>query len=61
MRISKIQNSTPPAVHLHTKAKCDAGAQHAGDGKFRHPRRWIGRIRHPHRLSHSTYEDDGIF
>jgi hypothetical protein len=22
-----------------TKAKLDAGAQHAGDGKFRHPRR----------------------
>jgi hypothetical protein len=31
------------------KAKRDAGPQHEGDGKFRHPRRTIGKIRHQHR------------
>jgi hypothetical protein len=31
-----------------TKAKRDTGAQHADEEKFRHPRRYIGKIRHPH-------------
>jgi hypothetical protein len=31
-------------LYTVTKAKRDTGAQHAGDGKFRHPRREIGKI-----------------
>jgi hypothetical protein len=35
---------------LQKPSVSDAGGQHAGIGIFRHPRRWIGKIRHPHRL-----------
>jgi hypothetical protein len=44
-----------------TKAKRDAGPQHMGDGKFRHPRRTIRKIRHQHRSGRCVYGDEGIF
>jgi hypothetical protein len=42
------------------KAERDAGPKHKGDGKFRHPRRTIGKIRQHQRLVLSIYMGDGI-
>jgi hypothetical protein len=48
-------------IHTVTKAKHDAGAQHKGDGKFRHPHRSVGKIRQQHSSGRSSYMIAGIF
>jgi hypothetical protein len=47
--------------HTVKKAERDARPKHAGDGKFHHPRRTIGKIRLHQRLGLSIYMGDGIF
>jgi hypothetical protein len=49
------------SIYTIKKAKSDAVPKHLWNGKFRHPPRSIGKIRHQHRLGRSIYVDGGFF
>jgi hypothetical protein len=55
------KNNSVPKAFTVKKAKRNAGPKHEGDGKFRRPRRMIGKFRHQHKSGSSIYVDDRIF